>query len=221
MRDNCLTFRSFVQALHLSTTGNRRNRYSFPSYNREDVNPLPASQPIRNPVTWSNEKAGSGAGKFDINTLMKAYIEGKASSAEFREYLSKRGIPILGELDQLMRSHDADNSVTYKELARVLLWMGVEEMQNPLQSDPSPFCFEGGEVKLRQVNPSMARKNKRYVFQGLNLSLCAVLILISWHGTLISVSNHCRVDSCLISPEGEDSYWSSGIDGSGIPSCPR
>ena len=88
-------------------------------------------------------------------------MEGVASTSEFREYLEQRGIPIMAELDQLLRNHEAHNSVTYQDLARVLLWMGVDEMQFP-QSDASSFCFEGGEVKMRQVNATMARKNQRY-----------------------------------------------------------
>lgn len=148
-------------------SGNRRNRLILPKYIREDVNPVPAPRPVRNPVTWTEEGSTEMENRDDICSLLKSYIEGKVSTSEFREYLSNRRIAVSGELDQLLRSHDADNSVTFQELARVLLWMRVEEMQTPQSESPS-FRFEGGEVRLRTVNPGMARKNKRYAYLACN-----------------------------------------------------
>ena len=159
-QDGSMSHRSLVQCLNASSVGDRRNRVALPQYVRDDVTITLPPQPNRNLLNWDRVDLPMNP----ITTLpdtVKQFVDGTMSTAEFTTFLQLNNIPRIPELDQLIRSHDADNSATFQDFARLLLWMGVEEMMTPALM-AAPNIISGRSPSCKPLNPARARKNTRY-----------------------------------------------------------
>ncbi len=132
----------------------------LPPHTKSDVQIILPPPPIRDPVAWdSGRSAGPNSGSLADAVLV--FVIGKMSSSEFRSAVTSRGVWPSAELDQLIRSHEADNSRTVGEFTRVLIRMGVDEMTGPggagteLPTGPErPFNTTRGRKNI-QSDPEM------------------------------------------------------------------
>ena len=118
-----------MQLIHSRSSGDRRCRASLPKYSPGD---LVARLPTRETVdplkrSTSSEEQGQYPSS-SIPMMVREYTSGTIPTEVFVAGLTSRGISIIPELEQLIRRHEADNSVTFKDFGRVLLWMGACNM---------------------------------------------------------------------------------------------
>ena len=124
-----LSYTTLIRLLYGQSIGDRRCRKTVPKHDSGDlIARCPKSNP-KEPV-----KAGTCDSNVPVYSpstvpfIVAQYVSGSISTEAFVQQLESHGIPIVPELEQLIRRHEADNSVTFKEFARVLLWMGVCNM---------------------------------------------------------------------------------------------
>ena len=124
-----LSYTTLIRLLHSQSTGDRRCRKTIPKHNASDlVAQLPRRDivdPVKSDDCDINATAYSDRG---VLRILREYVSGLISTELFVNRLADHEITIIPELEQLIRRHEADNSVTFKEFARVLLWMGVCNM---------------------------------------------------------------------------------------------
>jgi hypothetical protein len=124
-----LSYTTFIRLVHSRSSGDRRCRKSLPKHSqfdlvarlptRETMDPLKPSKTHEEPAVYPLSS---------VPLLVREYVSGSLSSDGFVSGLSRNGISIIPELEQLIRRHEADNSVTFKDFGRVLLWMGACNM---------------------------------------------------------------------------------------------
>ena len=88
-----------------------------------------------------------------------AFIEGNISASTFISYLRGHDVRVDGEIDQLIRNHEADNSGKFSDFVSAILRNSPQCGKSDSEDDCNFFRFEGKEMTWDVPATSRNRKN--------------------------------------------------------------
>lgn len=160
LRSNNLSLRCLIQLLFASSVGDRRSRNSPAS--AYDVSRIPSNiSPVehRDVIAWNTESSSKSLDHDSARSMVQDFINGAISGIDFRSYLLSKGVPLSSELEQLIRSHEADNSGNFSSFIMALIRTGSWDEVAPT---PSVMTFESKEM-VDNRNLNRGRKNHNSV----------------------------------------------------------